>query len=177
MTNQLPSQEELKKLFEYDPLTGLLFWKIRGGQYFQTSWAMNKWNTRYAGKPALMSLSNNGYRYGNLFNKKVRAHRIIWKLTYGYDPKDIDHINGDRTDNRINNLRSVSRSDNMRNTKRHVDSPCPIPGVSWEKSRSKWMVRVCFEHLGRFDCLGEALKVRRSAEGSMNFHENHGRSA
>lgn len=175
MTNQLPSQEELEELFYYDPSTGLLFWKSRGDQYFQSTWAMNKWNTRYAGTPALRSLTTNGYYHGSLFNRKVRAHRVIWKLKYGHDPEDIDHINGDRTDNRIDNLRSVSRSENMRNTKRHVDSPCPIPGVSWDKSRSKWMVRVCSGHLGRFDSLSEALRVRRAAEGTMNFHENHGR--
>lgn len=62
---------------------------------------------------------NNGYRYVRFKNKSYCSHRIIWFLIYGEFPKLIDHINGNRSDNRLENLRSCSYSMNSQNSKYH----------------------------------------------------------
>ena len=100
MPKPLPPQEELEKLLEYDPETGGLTWKERPREMFLEEWHQRKWNTRYAGQPALTSTLKGGYKYGNLFDQKVLAHRVIWKMVTGEDPQDVDHIDGNRWNNR-----------------------------------------------------------------------------
>ena len=88
------------------------------------------------------SIHKTGYRHVTWMNKIHKVHRLIFLLVYGYLPKEIDHINGDRQDNRIENLRAVNRSQNQRNRTTLVNNTSGYPGVSWHKKSKAWLVRV-----------------------------------
>jgi len=75
--------------------------------------------------------------------KQHKAHRLIWLYVYGEMPKEIDHINGDRQDNRLENLRSVTRSQNQFNKAMAQNNTSGYRGVSWHKKSQQWVIRVC----------------------------------
>lgn len=109
-------------------------------------------------------LHHEGYRHGKFNNKLYREHRLIWLLIKGSWPKsDLDHINGVRDDNRIENLRECNDQQNNYNKSSLVGSSSKYKGVSWHKSEKKW--RSQFNHngkvkmIGRFDCEIEAAKA------------------
>lgn len=96
----------------------------------------------------------------------------------GEDPNDIDHINGDPSDNRFVNLRNVSHQDNGRNMKLNKASTSGCPGVGFDKRRNVWCARIHLNYrnkfLGQFKSFDEAVAARRAAEVEFGFHENHG---
>ena len=101
---------ELKTLLSYDPETGELTWRVRG---------VPRIDNRLAGKPALIGTSD-GYRVGKIMTQNLKAHRVAWAIYYGEWPKAmLDHINGNRADNRIVNLRTVSPVQNSQNQRPH----------------------------------------------------------
>jgi hypothetical protein len=110
----------------------VLYWKEKTEKHIPDLRIRNVTNTKYAGKPA-GCIDDKGYVRLRLFGKGIRAHRIIWCMTYGEwpaDGMDIDHIDGDRLNNDISNLRVVSKSINARN--RHTvrsDSKTGLLGV------------------------------------------------
>lgn len=174
-----PTAETLRKLLRYNPQTGALTWLERSASMFKTERAWNTWNARFAGKPALTSDSR-GYRIGSIFTRSYFAHRVAYAIYHGEWPDDqIDHINGKRSDNRIANLRAVTRQENARNMKRPKDNKSGVMGVSWCNYTQKWKatinVRGRYITLGRFDCFLAASMVRRKAETNYGFHVNHGR--
>ena len=80
-----------------------------------------------------------GYRQGSLKGKRYKEHRLIWLYHYGEWPKEcIDHINGIRDDNRIENLREATNQQNQFNRKSEKDSSSQYKGVSWCKLSKKW---------------------------------------
>lgn len=167
----LPSPEVLRQLLRYDPETGGLIWRPRG---------IASWDARWADKPAFTA-SSNGYRVGHLHCRLIMAHRVIWAIAHGAWPAfDIDHINGDRSDNRLVNLRSVTRQENLRNSKVARHNTSGVRGVSRATGGKKW--KACIGagnrtiHLGRFDSFEEAVAARRMAEIAHGYHPNHGRS-
>lgn len=172
----------LRQLLRYEPETGKLYWLPRPVSMFKTRQQGGTWNTRYANTEAFTSTYQNGYGQGCVQYRKFLAHRVAWALYYGSWPDgDVDHINGVRTDNRIANLRCVTRSANLRNQKRSMKNTSGVTGVVWDAARSKWKASIKVNgknhHLGRFDSYTEAVAVRKSAEVIHNFHPNHGRSA
>lgn len=99
------THDTLKRLLAYNPDTGALTWTPRVASDFakhgkEADRRRNIWNTKYAGKLVLNAKHSNGYRYGQIFNQPHFAHRVIWELITGTAPDQIDHINGDRSDNR-----------------------------------------------------------------------------
>lgn len=173
---QLPSPEVLRQLLRYEQETGKLFWKERGREMFSSHRDFKKWNTRYAGAEAFTSPSH-GYRAGAIFHHTHRAHRVIWSIVHD-DPGTmvVDHINGDRSDNRIANLRLVSQQENTKNCGLKSNSRYGNFGV--RKNRHKWNARISVGgrdvFLGSFSTLDDALKARREAEAKYGYHENHG---
>ena len=122
--------EELHKLFHYDPATGLLIRKIPAG------------NRGKAGT-VVGTLENTGYLTVRIKNKNYLVHRIIWFMHHGYFPEhDLDHINRIRHDNRIENLREVSRSCNMKNSNLREDNSSKVKGVCWHKKGKKWKAAI-----------------------------------
>lgn len=104
----------------------------------------------------------NGYKRIKLNGKLYAAHRVAWYLHTGQDPDvhDIDHINGDRSDNRACNLRLATRSQNMMNTKKRQAGASTHKGISWDSERGKWRAEIRINgkntRIGRFDTELEA---------------------
>lgn len=177
----LPSPEILNKLLRYDAETGRLFWKWRDASFFDGDKIKAKsWNNRFSGKEALTALEVYGYRHGHVCGMKLKAHRVVWAMVHGAWPDGcIDHINGDPSDNRISNLRSVTHAENSRNRALSKNNTSGIVGVYWRGDRNVW--KACIEidgtqiHLGNFLEKSDAISARRKAERDAGFHPNHGR--
>lgn len=176
----------LRSLLRYEPETGKLFWLERSEHFFKSSECRTakhsaaSWNARCAGKEAF---TRSGRQCaGTLFGKTELAHRIAWAIFYGHWPEaEIDHINGNPRDNRIKNLRDVSRKENCRNTCIPSHNSSGIMGVSWHKRQKKWRAHIkhdgVYRHIGTFADLNDAITARKSAERDLGFHPNHGRIA
>lgn len=172
LNDRLPSQFELKSMLSYDEATGLLTWKNRED-------VSDAWNTRHAGKPALNSVHKNGYKHGRINNKSCTAHRVIFKLLYGYEPRQVDHINHDRSDNRKENLRASRSTSNMKNVSFSCKNTSGHTGVRWRDNRKKWMANIGVNgrniFLGEFANKVDAIEARRRGELKYGFSENHGK--
>ena len=168
----LPSPDVLRQLLRYEPETGNLFWTARG----QSKW----WDTKYAGTLALHCMNARGYRLGSIFNVKFTAHRVIFAMIHSRWPLgDVDHIDGNPLNNRISNLRDVSRAENTRNASIRPSNRSGVVGVGWRAREGKWCAQIGIAgkcvFLGYFDSMSDAVEVRKAAEFSYGFHSNHGR--
>jgi len=142
------TQERLKELLHYDPDTGVFARLMSRGNTTKGNIAGN--------------IETNGYVVIYIDGKSYKAHRLAWLYVNGYMPSDqTDHINQDRSDNRIANLREVDRVTNGRNQRRASNNTSGIEGK--------------LKYLGLYKCKEEAHQRRREAEKEYNFHENHGR--
>lgn len=156
------------KWFKYEPSTGYLVNRC--------SRAARAQEGAIAGR-----LSNIGYVDVGIFGKKCGAHRIIWEMVNGKIPDgmEVDHINGVRDDNRISNLRLVTRNDNMRNIKLRCDNTSGFHGVGFNKNSGKFQARIWHRnirrHLGLFNTAEEAHQAYLAAAKTFGYHENHGR--
>lgn len=172
MTKWMPTLEEWKSRLDYDPETGLFHWKPQDG--------MNYWNARFAGKEA-GSKSAGRYVFINLRGNVFLAHRIAWVFISGDYPKhEIDHINGDRFDNRAVNLRDVPHAINKRNLPRKASNTSGVVGVYRIRSTGQWCAQIrnwngANQHIGNFSTIEEAAAARKDAERKFGFHSNHGR--
>ncbi len=176
----LPTPAELRQLLDYDADTGSLFWRERPQSMFQSESRCRGWNSRCAGKPALTTRHNAGYRCGPINNRLFLAHRVIMALVHGSWPKgEVDHINGDRSDNRLENLRCVSHRDNARNRCCSRRNTSGAMGVWWSKPNRCWIAEIKHggrkHHLGSFQAKADAIAARDEAKRRFGFHVNHGR--
>ena len=158
MTKALPTQARLKELLDYDLTTGKLYRKI------STS------NCVKVGDKA-GCLASDGYIYIRIDSILYSAHRLIWMWHHNQDPDklQIDHINGCRSDNRIENLRLCTQQKNMCNrTKLQSNNTSGITGVYWWKPSKSWKATICvnnkFIYLGYFKTIEEAAAARQAAE-------------
>jgi hypothetical protein len=175
------SVEELRDLLDLDAETGTLYWRIRPFTPGPASRLVRVWNTRWAGKPALTAPHSRGYRSGTVNHVSMLAHRVVYALHNGVWPEgDIDHINGDRSDNRPSNLRDVPRGENAKNMAMNSRNTSGRTGVSWCAPNRKWRVGIRIngkQHwLGLFECFEDAVAVREQAERDAGYHPNHGRA-
>lgn len=152
--------KELRTRLHYDPVTGVFTWL--------KSDVPARWNGLEAG-----SRLSNGYVYIAIENKKLLAHRLAFVYMEGHCPEDmdVDHINGDPSDNRWLNLRLVTTSTNLQNLKRpHVDNVSGLLGVS--PIGKKWRAQICTngrnKHLGSFDTPEEAHEVYLTAKRKLH---------
>jgi hypothetical protein len=168
---ELPSPEELRNLLDYDPDTGKLTWRARPDARVQ-------WNTRFAGKDAIACLCATGYLVGTICKTRVYAHRIAFAIMVGRWPEMIDHISGDRTDNRWANLREVSPKENAKNACRRSDNTSGVTGVCYDKKRRVWAASIFVERrridLGRWRSKRDAIEAREKACSFYGFSERHG---
>lgn len=173
------SQEQIRALFDYDAETGFLYWKSRDRSMFVSDRAFNIWRARYEGKQAFTFLCK-GYLTGRLFAKHQSAHRVVWCWHHGEWPEQIDHINGVRQDNRIENLRAADAVLNAKNMRRSNRNTSGILGVSWSRRDKKWVAQIRAEGrmmwLGAFREKEDAAAARARASEKYGFHKNHGRS-
>jgi hypothetical protein len=186
MENSLPSPEELRQLLRYEPETGKLFWRRRSENFFPEGKYGAKrnaaiWNTRHAGKE-VSTVGLSGYIILAIYNKSYKAHRVAWAIHYDEWPNDqIDHINQNRRDNRICNLRIVTNKENAMNRTIQTNNKSGVVGVSWHKQRNKWIVRIAspdkYLYLGLFSNFADAVECRKEAERKYGYHPNHGARA
>ena len=109
------------------------------------------------------TVNKQGYVQIKIFNKRYYAHRLIFFMFNGYFPQEIDHIDGNKSNNCIENLRSVTREQNIQNTKLRKDNTSGIKGVCWDKRSNKWKVQIAVNKknhfLGHFDSIDLAKKT------------------
>jgi len=143
------TQEQVRKLFDYNPETGDITRKIS-----VSSNTMIGDPAGYKGK--------RGYKYTSIKNKKYYNHRIAFLYYHGYLPKSIDHINGNPLDNSIKNLRECTQSQNGCN-KKAIKSKSGVKNVTWNNNTKRWcvvIIKSCKKHcFGCYDDLADAEKV------------------
>ena len=169
----LPEIDVLRQSLRYEATSGRLYWLYRPE-------SSRSWNSRWSGKEAFTALSR-GYRYGSVNGELYLAHRLIWKLVTGQEPDTIDHINGNRQDNRFDNLRSVVHRENCRNQPIPAHNTSGALGVVWLKAAKRWRAQIAIpgeknKHLGVFARFEDAVLARKEAEKHYGFHKNHGRA-
>jgi hypothetical protein len=178
--------ELLRQLLRYEPETGLFFWRHRPREYCDSDRSWRSWNTKWEGKQTFKVRSDNGRSgytsiVGTINCTQFKAHRVAWAIHYGEWPDEIDHINGDPTDNRIENLRNVTHRENARNRRIPTNNTSGRMGVQWSKRHNKWLAFIRSEkrrgnaHLGLFDKFEDAVKAREAAEQANGYHANHNR--
>jgi hypothetical protein len=177
----------LRKIMSLDAQAGKAVWLQRTPDMFIAKGQLKpeslcaSFNTRIAGTPALDCLDKkNGYLCGNIFGTRFQAHRVFWAMHSGQWPDgDIDHINGDRKDNRIANLRSVTRTENLKNSSIGRRNTSGVLGVYWANDRKMWRVEIGHESsrikVGSFPDFEDAIAARRQAEEKYGYHPNHGK--
>jgi len=177
MLDDLPI-ELLRNFLTYDEFSGDLIWKHRQRPFFPNDQAYNAWNARFPGKK--VGAVSNGYVIFALFKRLYKAHRVAWAIYYGEWPSNcIDHIDGNRSNNSIANLRVVPKKDNNKNMARKRDNTSGQTGVSKTKSGLRWRARIgvnkTTKTIGSFATIEEAIAARKQAEAEYGFHANHGR--
>lgn len=167
ITNANLTQADIKKQLHYDPLTGIITRvestarRVRVGDV--AGW-----------------VENSGYIRIAISGSRVQAHRIAWIYMTGSWPKDkVDHVNGDRSDNRFSNPREATDEVNQRNAAIRSNNTSGIMGVTLRPESGKWMVRINTNKarlcLGTFSDFFDACCARKSAEVKNGYHYNHGR--
>ncbi len=131
--------DTLRSWLDYDPDTGVFTWRVkrRGTAEIGTVAGCRR---------------DNGYRVISLYDRLYREHRLVWLYVHGVWPSDeIDHINGVRDDNRINNLREATRKQNSAN-RRKLNGDLP-KGVTKHRGKFRAQIRIQgrVKHLGVYD--------------------------
>lgn len=156
---------EAVRLFKYNPSSGELIWLVNKGR------ARIGQLVRNPGKSGYWRVTNNGKMY--------LAHRLAWLLHYGKWPvSDLDHINKDKTDNRIINLRLANKEINGKNLPLKITNTSGCCGVTWDNKIKKWQAQIVsqkkYYYLGSHGDWFDAVCARKAAEHQYNFSIKHG---
>lgn len=164
------TQNELKLLLHYDPITGIFRWRIATGRVKVGDIAGVVWSRRdvlwkRSNSCSYIEIRIHGHRHG--------AHRLAWLYVHGDWPSVVDHKDGDGTNNAILNLRATTNAGNRKNVKRPIHNTSGFTGVSWHKRIEKWRVRIKVDgkavDLGTYIDFDEAVQVRIAANKKYGF--------
>ncbi|WP_159585941.1 HNH endonuclease [Chelativorans xinjiangense] len=175
-----PTQARAREYFNYDPETGVLTFKERPREEFSPPRYSD--HLKRIGKPAGCP-NQDGYIKVLIDGTYHSAHRVIWLMIHGewaeYPQYEIDHINGNRDDNRLSNLRKVTKSGNQRNSSRRINNTSGVHGVNWKPQYNskpgdgRWVARIWngprHVYLGSFKTLHEAQIARKAAERVLGY--------
>lgn len=158
------TQEYLKEALTYNQYTGEWTWKERPERHFASFRAFKIWNKRYSLKKTY-NINRKGYIDIVLNNRKYRAHRLAFLYVDGYIPENqVDHIDGNRKNNKYDNLREVNNKCNHQNCKLSKLSKSGITGVHYYPERKKWLARIMIDgktiNLGAYDTKDDAAIAR-----------------
>lgn len=162
------NQDQIKHAFDYNPDTGVVTWKNPTGPRVK--------------KGDIVKCNRVTYGAVMVLGVSIRIHRLIWIYVNGEINKDeIDHINGIRDDNRIVNLRVVTKRDNLKNKCIYRNNKTGISGVRNDDKSGKYRSfintkDVKYMGLGSYDNIFDAACARKSAEIKYGYHKNHGRN-
>lgn len=157
-----PTKEEIEALLSYDRSSGLFVWNIDMSQ-------------RVKKNSVAGGINGEGYIQITVKGKVLQAHRLAWIICNGSEPiGQIDHINRIKNDNRIENLRDVSRSENKQNTLLNSANTSGFKGVSFKSELNKWYAQICLNkkkiHIGYFVNKEDAAKAYISAAQKFHTH-------
>ena len=160
----MPYIEQFNALFEYKD--GTLFWKV------------DRKSNKLKGKP-VGAVNGKGYFETKLDGKSFKVHRIIFAMHHGYLPEVVDHIDCNRTNNHINNLRVATTGENKYNQKVYKNNTSGAKGIFWNKKHKKWRTQINYNGkrkcLGSFDDFNEACEFVALARDMV--HGNFARTA
>jgi hypothetical protein len=162
------TQAELKELLHYDPDKGVFTNKVTRN------------NRAKAGAVTGCIDTSTGYVSIGVSFSYYRAHRLAWLyMTGSFPSNDIDHIDGNRANNRWSNIRCVTASENNRNRRCPDTNKSGVIGVS--KKGNKWSADIFIngrsKYLGLYPTIEAAAQARQAESLAYNFHPNHGRTA
>ena len=156
-------QNYIKSLFDYKD--GKLFWRISRSRRVKP------------GDEAGYTRKDNGRRIVNVDGKLQFSHRLIFMLHHGWAPDEIDHIDGDAANNRIENLRPASRAQNQWNSRLRKDNTSGVKGVVWYAPTKKWTAQIKAngkrKRLGYYNTREDAADAIRNAQHM--FHGDYAR--
>lgn len=155
MANEHITQQLLHQLLIYNDKTGLFYWRSSG-------------KGRRSGVNSVAGCRDSeGYIQITINSRQYRAHRLAWLYVYGQLPtKSLDHIDQNRANNAISNLRDVSNSLNLLNSKIPKDNTSGVKGVTYQKRDRLWVAWFRGQYLGSSSNKDEAIRLRRTAETS-----------
>jgi len=161
MSKQILTQARLKELLHYNPDTGVFTWRV------------NISNVKVG---SVAGCNDNGYVAFRIDGKKYRAHRMAWLYMEGRIPKEVDHDNRDKSNNRWDNLNAADSLANSRNMSVRKDNKSGRTGVYQRGDR--WIAEIRVDrkqiYLGIFSNKDAAICRRKEAEIQYGFHDNHG---
>lgn len=152
------NQNYIKSLFDYKD--GKLFWRVSRSRRIKP------------GDEAGYTRKDNGRRIVNLDGKLQFTHRLIFMLHHGWLPNEVDHIDGDPSNNKIENLRAVTRAQNQWNSRLRADNTSGVKGVCWYPPTKKWTAQIRVngvrKRIGYYATIDEAADAIRQAQ--ICFH-------
>ena len=164
---------EALELFRYDYETGALYWRRRVSNHVP--------KTLEAGTQR--KSNSDGYLNVSVHGRVYPVHRVVMLMCYGFygEGLEVDHINHVRNDNRLVNLRFVTRGENLKNKALSSKNTSGVTGVYFLKARKKYIAQIKVNrkaiHLGMFDTLEGAAEARRQADRKYKFNNNHGKGS
>lgn len=164
------TQSRLKEVLYYDEFTGYFTWLATRNRLALAGGRAGSAQTTRDGKTYVKV-----YSEGRLY----QAHRLAFLYMTGRFPKDqVDHIDGNGTNNAWKNLRDATQAENSKNQRLQDRNTSGYTGVFWQTARRKWRVLISHErkrvHVGYFTYLEDAVLARNNAEEEYGYHRNHG---
>ena len=175
------NRDYLSEVIEYTD--GKLFYRTRPDHHFVNDVESCRWNAQHSGNVAghiSTDSSGKSYRRVSIDSHRYFEHNIVWLIVNGVMPvgSEVDHINGDGTDNQIDNLRMTDRVGNNRNRRLFSNNKTGVAGISFCKSRNKYRCTIKNNEgeseFKRFSDFFNAVCWRKSKEIQYGYHENHG---